>query len=82
MASGIGESLQVGRIQVQPPGVRFQDEVGLFLADHQITYVGDGHLVGRSGVRHRVDFLLRNGRVTALQAVASEQSMRRSLNIL
>lgn len=81
LAAAIGESMQLGRGQGQQPTVRFQDEVALFLVDQRVGFVTDQYLAGGSGVRHKVDFLLRNGRTSVAQAIASEQTMRRTLNI-
>jgi hypothetical protein len=81
LSSTIAEALYLGRSHVQPIAVQFWEEVELFLRDNTISHVQGQTIAGVSGAKHRVDFVLQNGRMHVAQAVGSEQSMRRSLNI-
>lgn len=81
VAQAIVEALYLGRGRVPNVAAPFIDEVDLFLRDHNIRYEANARLDGVSGARHRVDFVLHNGAPHVAQAVASEQAMRRSLNL-
>jgi hypothetical protein len=81
LASCISESLHVARLGVSSSGVQFWEEVELFFRDNEVSFETGFAIPGVSGARHRVDFALRNKSLHIAQAIASEQSMRRSLNI-
>lgn len=81
VAQAVVEALYLGRGRVPNVAAPFIDEVDLFLRDHSIRYEANARLDGVSGARHRVDFVLHNGTPHVAQAVASEQAMRRSLNL-
>ena len=81
LAQAVAESMSLCRVAVPPVAVQFAEEVELFFNDNKIVYEAGHKLLGTSGARHRIDFMLRNGAVHVAQAIASEQSLRRSLNI-
>lgn len=84
LSAALTESLYLGRSSVAPFGVRFEEEVGLFLRDHRIPHEVGQKILGQSKAPHRIDFLIKSHksqREIVAQAVASEQSMRRALNV-
>lgn len=81
LAQAIIESLHLGRLTVPTVGIQFSEEVELFFKDHDFAHVTGERIQGVSGAKHKVDFVFQNGSLHVAQAVASEQSMRRSLNI-
>jgi len=81
IASAVTESLYLGRGTIPSVSVQFWEEVELFFRDNEIVHETGSRLLGVSGAKHKIDFVLQNGSVHVVQAIASEQSMRRSLNI-
>jgi hypothetical protein len=81
VSSAVTESLHYGRASLPSVAIQFADEVELFLGDHSVRFLVSQKLKGVSGAKHKVDFVLQNGSAHVAQAIASEQSMRRSLNI-
>lgn len=81
LSAAISEALHVGRAAAPRIGLRFDEEVGLFLQDNKIPFVADQKVIGSSKAPHRVDFVIKNSKEIVAQAVASELSMRRALNI-
>lgn len=81
LAQAVAESMSLHRGVVPPVSVQFWEEVELFLSDNQITHEVNQRILGTSGAKHKIDFVLRNGSAHVAQAIASEQSLRRSLNI-
>lgn len=62
--------------------VQFVEEVDLFFRDHKLTYEAKPAIKGRSGATHRPDFAVYNGSRHLVQAIGSENSMRKSLNTI
>lgn len=81
LSSSMSEALYLGHSLVTTFGIRFDEEVGLYLRDHQINYLADITIYGPSKAPHTVDFIIPNSKDIVAQAIASEQSMRRALNI-
>ncbi|MBA4158299.1 MAG: DUF1828 domain-containing protein [Gemmatimonadetes bacterium] len=81
LSSAITEALHIGRLSVPAVGVPFDEEIKLFLRDHQIPFETNQQVIGSSKAPHRVDFIIRNSKEIVAQAIGSEQSMRRALNI-
>ncbi|HEX7119843.1 MAG TPA: DUF1828 domain-containing protein [Longimicrobiales bacterium] len=81
LATVVSKCIQVGKTQLHTPAVHFWEEVEIFFKDAGIPYQRNQQMQGISKVVHSLDFVLRNGQIHAVQAVASELSMRRSLNI-
>lgn len=81
LAEAMLVSVQSAGQFVHEVNVRFWEEVKLFFDDSGISYERNKKFVGVSEVQHRVDFTLLNGATHLVQAIASETSMRRSLNI-
>lgn len=81
LAQAIAEAMSLHRGAVPPVSIQFWEEVELFFNDNRIAHETGQRLVGISGAQHKIDFVLRNGSMHVAQAIASEQSLRRSLNI-
>lgn len=81
LAQAVAEAMSLHRGVVPSVSVQFWEEVELFLNDNKIVHETGQRLIGISGARHKLDFVLRNGSAHVAQAIASEQSLRRSLNI-
>jgi hypothetical protein len=81
LAQAVAESMSLHRGVVPPVSVQFWEEVELFLSDNRIAHTVNQRVLGTSGANHKVDFVLQNGSAHVAQAIASEQSLRRSLNI-
>ncbi len=81
LAEAILMSIQTSGRFVSEVKVRFWEEVRLFFDDSRIPYERNKKVVGVSQVPHRIDFALQNGHLHLVQAIASEPSMRRSLNV-
>lgn len=81
LAQAVAESMSLHRGVVPPVSVQFWEEVELFFSDNKILHEVNQRILGTSGAKHKIDFVLRNGSAHVAQAIASEQSLRRSLNI-
>lgn len=81
VAVAIRDIIAAEQSRVPPVQIRFQEEVQLFLEDNQVPFTARQVMKGASGTPHRIDFVLMNDAVHVAQAVASELSMRRSVNI-
>lgn len=81
MAEAMLMAVQAAGQFVSEVKVRFWEEVRLFFDDEKVPYRRNQRFVGISEVSHRIDFTLRNGHIHLVQAIASESSMRRSLNV-
>jgi hypothetical protein len=75
------EAFGLAHAYTSPFAVRFEEEVGYFLTEASIPFRTGESIVGSSGAKLRVDFLIENTRELVTQAVASENSMRRAVNI-
>ena len=81
LAQAVAESMCLHRGAVPSVSVQFWEEVELFFSDNRIPHEIGQRIAGTSGAKHKVDFVLLNGSAHVTQAIASEQSLRRSLNI-
>lgn len=81
LSAAASEAFGIARAFTRPSPIRFDEEVEHFLREADIPYRANASIIGSSKALHRVDFVIEGSREIVAQAVGSENSMRRTLNV-